>query len=34
MKEMINAYRILIGKPDGRDYLGALGIHGWNLLTS
>jgi hypothetical protein len=30
--KMINAYKILIGKPEGQDHLGKLGIDGTIIL--
>jgi hypothetical protein len=33
MGEMINAYKILVGKPEGRDHLEDLGIDGWEVWS-
>jgi len=32
MRELRNAYKILIGNPEGRDHLGELGVDGRIIL--
>ena len=32
MGEERGVYRVLVGKPEGRDHLGDLGVDGWIIL--